>query len=61
FRKKKELYDNHENVKIIVRVFGSERKRINITTGVEVQFGNWIQNWKLTHKPKDEQTDKGDW
>lgn len=50
FRKKKELYDNHENVKIIVRVFGYERKRINITTGVEVQFGNWIQNWKNTHK-----------
>jgi len=49
-RKKKELYDSHENVKIIVRVFGSERKRINITTGVEVQFGNWIQNWKDTHK-----------
>jgi len=50
FRKKKELYESFEDVKIIVRVFGSERKRINITTGVKVQFGNWIQNWKDTHK-----------
>ncbi|NQV93453.1 tyrosine-type recombinase/integrase [Candidatus Kaiserbacteria bacterium] len=49
FRKKKELYKENEDVKIIIRVFGSDKKRINITTSVKVQLQNWIPNWKDTH------------
>jgi integrase len=50
FRKKKELYTSDEDVKIIIRVFDYNKKRFNITTGISVSFGSWIQNWKETHK-----------
>lgn len=48
-RKKRELYDNDESVKIVIRVVGNDRKKMNISTGIEVRFDNWIQNWKKTH------------
>lgn len=44
FRKKKELYTSDEDVKIIVRVFDYNKKRFNISTGISVSFGSWIQN-----------------
>ena len=37
-RKKRELYDNDESVKIVVRVVGNDRKKMNISTGIEIRF-----------------------
>jgi len=49
-RKRKDLYQGDEEVKIIIRIYGSDKKRMNITTSVKVQYQNWIQDWKNTHK-----------
>ena len=49
FLEKKEPYESHENVKIIVRVFDYNKKRYNISIGVLVSFGKWIVSVNLSY------------
>ena len=38
-----------DEVSILLRLF-IDNKRINISTGVKVQFQNWIDKWENTRK-----------
>ena len=48
-RKNKEDYLGTDEVSILLRLF-IDKKRINISTGVKVQFQNWIDKWENTRK-----------
>ncbi len=48
-RKNKNDYMETDEVSILLRLF-IDNKRINISTGVKVQFQNWIDKWENTRK-----------
>jgi len=49
FRKPKELYEDNEELSILIRV-SVDGKKMNISTGIKVMFKHWISDWKKTHK-----------
>ena len=49
FRKSKELYEDDEEVNILIRVSIGGNK-MNISTGIKVRIQDWNQDWKKSHK-----------
>jgi len=47
FRKKKELYLNQDEITVLIRLF-IDKKILNLSTGIKIKYGNWIENWKNT-------------
>lgn len=48
-RKSKSFYTDFDEIFIIIRIF-IDGLKMNISTGIKIQFKDWIENWLKTQK-----------